>query len=138
MRTLFNDQEQRTLHAALDRLIPADDYPGAWEAGCGDYIERQLSGQLSHLADLYHAGLQGIETEARAEYARGFEDLSAEQQDALLARVELGDVRADWPTPPAKFFAAFVNHAAEGYYADPAQGGNRDRVSWRMVGFNGR
>ena len=28
-----------------------------------------------------------------------------------------------------------VNHAAEGYYADPGQGGNRNRVSWRMIGF---
>jgi hypothetical protein len=138
MPDLFDPTQQRTLQAALDRLIPKDDYPGAWEAGCGDYICGQLNGQLAHLAPTYQAGLDGLEAEAQAEFAQPFADLSADQQDVLLGRVEEGSVRVEWDTPPRVFFSMLVNHTAEGYYADPAQGGNRDRASWRMVGFNGR
>jgi len=138
MPELFDDTQQSTLQAALDRIIPKDDYPGAWEAGCGDYIRGQLNGQLAHLAPTYQAGLDGLEAEARAEFTQSFSDLNPDQQITLLGRVEEGRVRVEWATPPRPFFSMLVNHTAEGYYADPAQGGNRDRTSWRMVGFNGR
>jgi hypothetical protein len=138
MTQLFSPDQERTLHAALDRAIPPDAFPGAWDAGAGDYLNRLLEGQIAHLAPVYRQGLDALDAEAREEFAQGFADLSAEQQDALLARVEVGEVRADWPTPPRAFFTNLVCHAAEGYYADPGNGGNRERVSWRMVGFNGK
>jgi hypothetical protein len=31
-----------------------------------------------------------------------------------------------------------VDLAAEGFYADPANGGNRDAASWRMIGYDPR
>jgi hypothetical protein len=31
-----------------------------------------------------------------------------------------------------------VELAHEGYYADPGNGGNRDAVSWRMIGYDPR
>jgi gluconate 2-dehydrogenase gamma chain len=136
--TLFDDLQQQTLRAALDRIIPEDDFPGAWDAGCADYIAGQLTGQLAHLLPIYHAGLDGLEAEARAAFAAGFAGLTSERQDALLERIEAGDARANWETDAKAFFSMLVGHAAEGYYADPAQAGNRDRASWRMVGFNGR
>lgn len=34
----FNESQQRTLPAAVNRIIPADDYPSAWQAGVGDYL----------------------------------------------------------------------------------------------------
>ncbi len=122
----------------MNRVIPEDEHPGAWDAGCGDYLFRQLNGQLAHLHATYRAGLDGLDAEARAEFAQGFADLATDQQDGVLGRVETGSVSAAWTTPPQGFFTTLVNHTAEGYYADPGQGGNRDRVSWQMVGFNGR
>jgi hypothetical protein len=138
MSTLFNDVQQETLHAALDRLIPADDFPGAWDAGCGDYIAGQLNGQLAHLLPVYQAGLDGLEAEALRQFQRNFSQLLPDQQDALLLRVETGDTHAEWQTAPREFFSALLNHTAEGYYADPGQGGNRERISWQMIGFNGK
>jgi len=138
MTELFNDLQLTTLRATLDRLIPADDFPGAWEVGCGEYVSRQLSGQLAHLLPDYRVGLDGLNAEAIAEFGGKFSELNTDQQDALLQRVESGQVRSEWLTPPAAFFSMLVNHAAEGYYADPGQGGNRDRISWKMMGFNGR
>jgi hypothetical protein len=139
MPTILDEVRLSTLRAAMDRLIPADEFPGAWDAGCGDYLLAQLDGQLAHLLPVYRQGLDGLDGEARLCYGRRFANLPSDQQDALLAKVEIGQVAATaWETPPAAFFAGLVNHTAEGYYADPAQGGNRERVSWRMVGFNGR
>lgn len=37
-------QEQAVLRAAVDRILPADDYPGAWDAGALEYLGRQLDG----------------------------------------------------------------------------------------------
>ena len=44
-------------------------------------------------------------------------------------------------TPPpeisaAAFFARMTDLAHEGFYADPANGGNRDRLSWKMIGYD--
>jgi gluconate 2-dehydrogenase gamma chain len=37
----------------------------------------------------------------------------------------------------ADFFSALVLHCRQGFFGDPVYGGNRDHVSWRMVGFDG-
>ena len=47
--TLFSERQAATLRAMVDRLIPPDDFPGGWEAGVGDYLARQLSGDLRPL-----------------------------------------------------------------------------------------
>jgi hypothetical protein len=64
----------------------------------------------------------------------GFPELDVAAQDTLLARVEAGDVSAEL----ARCFALLVAHTMEGYYSDPGNGGNRDAVSWRMIGFEVR
>jgi gluconate 2-dehydrogenase gamma chain len=33
------------------------------------------------------------------------------------------------------FFRLVRNHTLEGYYGSPRHGGNRDAVSWRMLGM---
>jgi hypothetical protein len=134
----FDEARRRTLRAALDRIIPADDYPGAWDAGVGDYIARQLDGDLESLRNVYRDGLFALESEALATVEMSFVDAGAEEQDELLRRIERGDVTTSWPVEPARFFAMLVNHAAEGYYSDPGNGGNRDALSWQMVGFDTR
>ena len=44
-------QQQQTLRAAVDRIIPPDDYPGAWQSGVGDYLARQFEGDLRPVLD---------------------------------------------------------------------------------------
>ena len=127
-----------TLRAAVDRLIPPDDFPGGWEAGVGDYLHRQIAGDLRDVVDLYRTGLDALDAEARASAGAGFADLDPAARDALLARVEAGDVTNNWPADPARFFRLLVEHAMEGYYSDPGNGGNRDGVAWRMIGFEVR
>jgi hypothetical protein len=42
MPAFFSDDEYRVIEAACARLIPADDDPGALEAGVADYVDRFL------------------------------------------------------------------------------------------------
>src|SRR5579872_5278706 len=42
MATFFSDAEFRVIEAACARLIPADEDPGALEAGCADYVDAFL------------------------------------------------------------------------------------------------
>jgi hypothetical protein len=132
---MLTEPQRATLRALVDRLIPADDFPGGWDAGVGDYLDRQFAGDLIDVVDLYRGGLDALDVEARTAADVSFAALAPEAQDELLRRVEAGEVAADWSVDPAEFFRAATEHAAEGYYGDPGNGGNRGEVSWRMIGF---
>ena len=133
---MFTESQQSTLRAVLDRLIPADDYPGAWDAGVGDYIARQVQGDSRHLLTSYRLGLNAVDAEAVTAYGRHFAELYPAQQDALLTNLERGVTGTSWLTPAAGFMSTLIQHTAEGYYADPAQGGNRVARSWAMMAFD--
>ena len=45
---------------------------------------------------------------------------------------------SSWPVDPAEFFRNVIEHVMEGYYSDPGNGGNRDSIAWRMIGFEAR
>jgi len=124
-----------TLRAVVDCLIPADDFPGAYDAGVCDYLERLLQTDLAEQAGFFRAGLDAIEAEAFASFDTSFAKLSPSEQKATLAAIETGAVKTSWPIPPARFFEMLVNTTAEGYYSEPQQGGNRGAVSWLMTGF---
>jgi hypothetical protein len=131
----FTPQELAILRAAVERILPSDDFPGAWEAGAAAYLGRQLEGDLAAMRPMVEAGLAALDTEARTRSGWGFAALSPEGQDALLRDVETGAVRGQWEVSPEHFFSLLVRTTAEGFYSDPAQGGNRGGVSWAMTGF---
>ena len=117
----------------LDRIIPEDDFPSATGAGVHHYLQRQLDGDLHHLLPLFREGLAAIDAEAVARHGSPFEKLDAGQQDALLKQIESGrDV------PARRLFLRLIDLAHEGYYADPGNGGNRDAISWKMIGYDSR
>jgi gluconate 2-dehydrogenase gamma chain len=35
------------------------------------------------------------------------------------------------------FFPLLALHTRQGFYADPIYGGNKDRVGWKLIGFQG-
>ena len=124
-----------TLRAVVDCLIPPDDFPGAYDAGVCDYLERLFQTDLAAQAESFFAGIDGIEAEAQQRFNKPFTNLTPDQKLATLAAIESADVKTPWPMSPSLFFEMLVNTTAEGYYSDPQQGGNRDRVSWLMTGF---
>jgi len=116
-----------TLRAVLDRIIPADEFPGALAAGTDGYVLNQLAGAWASEAPLIVTGLLGLNATATRQAGTEFAVLAPAQQDALLTAL---DASGD------PFFVRLVDLAHEGFYADPANGGNRDGVSWRMLGYD--
>jgi hypothetical protein len=135
--TTFSMTERQlgTLRAAADRIIPPDETCGAAEAGAAEFILRLLSSDLSGEWETYLEGLDGIDREADARLGRAFTALTAEEQDTILKGIEADCVKAAWTISPRKFFQMLVEHVLEGFYADPGNGGNRDAVSWKMIGY---
>lgn len=124
-----------TLRAVVDCVVPPDDFPGAYEAGVCDYLERLLQMDLAEHAEFFETGIDHIDAEAQARFNQQFAELSDEGQVFVLAAIEAGAVTTSWSIDPVRFFEMLVNTTAEGYYSDPQQGGNRDRISWLMTGF---
>ncbi len=127
-----------TLRALMNRIIPADNFPDAWKAGVGDYLTRQFAHDLSPQLETYRAGLEALEAEARAFTGKSFSELETAAEDEILSCLETGQVALSWQVDPAKFFHMVIEHVMEGYYSDPENGGNRDAIAWRMIGFEGR
>jgi hypothetical protein len=133
--SVFTAAEFTTLAAVVDRIVPADDFPAGTEAGVLDYLERQFKRELAEQAARYRLGLNAVDAEAHAVYGQPFASLQPARQDDLLRSIEAGDVRTPWAIDAAVFAADLVGHVIEGYYSDPDNGGNRDGISWRMIGF---
>jgi gluconate 2-dehydrogenase gamma chain len=134
-RTL-TEEEARTVAAACDQIVPPDQDPGAADAGAVAFVDRQLATRRKKDLPLWRAGLRGLDATARRAHGQAFADLPFEAQTALLREVEKGaGAASDWGgVDPAEFFAELSSFAMMGFYGDPRHGGNKDRVSWRMLG----
>jgi gluconate 2-dehydrogenase gamma chain len=132
----LTEAEARTLAAACDQIVPPDDVPGAAEAGAVVFIDRQLATREKDQTGFWQKGLAGLEATARRRHRAAFADVSFEEQTALLRDVEAGEVEAaNWTgVEPRVFFDRLVSYTMMGFYGDPRHGGNRGRVSWRMLG----
>jgi hypothetical protein len=123
------------LCAALDRLIPADDFPGALDAGVERSLVRQLTGDAREQAPLIVSGLRALNAEAEVRFGASFAALGSTRQDEVLEMVEAGTVRAAWPVSPVVFFTTLLELTNEGYYADAGESGPVEMISWRMIGY---
>ncbi len=160
--TFFNSDEAAFVEAAVAVFIPEDDLgPGAIEAGVPYYIDRQLSGALGHGArmylqgpysdglpqqgyqlplsprQVYRLGIRAVNQYCLSHYAgKTFDQLSDKQKDDLLRGLEQGDVQiAD--VPGAIFVNLLLTNTIEGFFGDPAYGGNHNMVGWKLLGFPG-
>jgi gluconate 2-dehydrogenase gamma chain len=73
----------------------------------------------------YRNGLMEIDRASVGKSGTNFAALDAQRQTALLESLDGGARR---------FFNTVIAHTMQGYYGDPRHGGNRDAVSWRMLG----
>lgn len=112
--TFFDPHQRLTIEAAMARIIPTDDTPGAREAGCIDFLERTLSGldylfakpdgsgfevleglvaqawrtRLDIMRAKYVDGVRDLDARAEGLGARNFASLDPERQDEVLRAVE--------------------------------------------------
>jgi gluconate 2-dehydrogenase gamma chain len=182
-RLFFDEHQWVTIEAAMSRVIPTDDQPGAKEAGTVAFLDRYLSGigfvyakpdgsgfeqldgkraeawqqRIDILREKYVQGIEELDRRSRAQFDADFARLTAEQQDQILAKMERPEQQTDVeeaqataafaPVEPAMqqtsaeidldFFPLLALHTRQGFYADPIYGGNKDRVGWKLIGFDG-
>jgi gluconate 2-dehydrogenase gamma chain len=125
-RETLSARESRTLAALCDLIVPADEYPGASQAGVVTYIDHQLTRHYRRHRTAYTAGLELADRLCAAQCGAGLADASPGQRNAAASALEHEDRR---------FFEMVRAHTLEGYYGSPRHGGNRDAVSWRMLGL---
>ena len=128
----FRPDEFDRLEAACERVLPADQDPGAGAIGAAHYIDRLLAeddfvGGVKGWREIFRKGLELLENQARPTYRTGFVGLDAAAQDAVLAAC-----------PDRLFLRALVEATLDGVFYDPFYGGNRDEAGWRIVEFSPR
>ena len=106
----------------IEKIFVEIFYGGAIEAGVAHYIDLQLAGPLNRFASLYREGLPAFEP---------LRQLDNSGQLAFLKAVEKGSYGAT----ASRLFNILIDHTMQGFYGSPAHGGNRDEVSWKMLGI---
>ena len=113
------------LRAAVDRVIPADDWPGGWEGGVGAYLAEGGAEQ--------RWALEGLERLVAELERRRFAEAGPAEQDQTLQ-----DISEQQPL--AADLASLVRLCWEGYYATRGSAAERERgTPWpaglSMIGF---
>lgn len=158
----FTPEEGTAVEAIVDRLIPPDPKtPGGKDAGCALFIDRQLAGPYGSSRGLYmrppfmdgtpqqgkqsaltpaaryRQALAALDKYCRSAYVgKSFAELADGQRDKVLTELEKGPIKFEGSSATA-FFEQVLTNTREGFFADPVYGGNRDMVSWKMIGFPG-
>ena len=153
--------EAAFLSAAADTMIPADELsPSGTDCGVVTYIDRQLAGAYGAGAKMYRTGPfrrgkpeQGYQLAltprqyfatgiaaanewARKTYGKDFDRLAPADRASALSAMEHGTAQFENFSAHA-FFVRLHAMVMEGFFADPMYGGNRNKVSWEMLGFPG-
>lgn len=149
------------MSAMADTIIPADELsPFGTDCGVVTYVDRALAGAYGAGAKMYRsgpfrrgkpeqgyqlaltprqyftAGIAAANEWSRKTYGKEFDRLSPADRAAALKVME--DGTAQFEHFSAKAFADRVlSIVMEGFFADPMYGGNRNKVSWQMLGFPG-
>jgi gluconate 2-dehydrogenase gamma chain len=147
----------------IDRFLSGIGYVYASPDGSGflDMDGKDAEAWRERVADRaqrYREGIAELEALARERHGAGFAALAEDEQDAVLellsgrpkphpVRAREEDDRSGGGGPPPTnqpvndeglpFFDLLVFHTRQGFYADPAYGGNADHAGWRAIGYPG-
>lgn len=158
---VLTPEEIAFFSATADTMIPADELsPSGSDCGVPVFIDRQLASawgagarmyrsgpfqlgvpeQGYQLAltprDFFSVGVEATNTWTRKTYGKDFDRLTVAQRTEALKAMEEG--RAVFDRFDAKdFFQRLLTITMEGFFSDPIYGGNRNKASWRMLGFPG-
>ncbi len=135
---VLNPSEVKLLDAIADQIIPPDDFAGGKEAGVTSYIDQQLAGFFSDQLEMYKVCLPALNSSCSKAYGKDFIALPFEKQFEFLKDTQEGKYNNDnWGGHKASdFFNTVRRHCLQGYYGSPRHGGNKDYVSYRLIGLD--
>ena len=111
-------------------------YETVWVAA--DQIERYGYQSILSPREVYRLGVIAVDAYSRSKFGMPYIELEEAQQDSVIEDMVNGDATAGFESISAtSFFAVLRRHTAEGMFSDPAYGGNRDMVGWKLIGYPG-
>lgn len=127
--TYFDRQTAAEIEAIAAQIIPADETPGAREAGVIYFIDHALGTFDKDSQEPYKSGLADLQAKRAAMFpgSTSIAALKPEQQLALVKSID--------GTP---FFETVRTHTIIGFLNSPDQGGNRDYIGWKLLGMDQR
>lgn len=138
-RNFFTPEEARCLIALCEQIIPRDDYGGgATEAGVIDYIDKQLVAVFDYDQAIYQMGISAIQSSSLQINNKRFEELDFDTQTEFLIACEAGNLPEEhWQgLDQSRFFQLLIRHTMQGFYGPPRHGGNKNYMSYRMMGLD--
>jgi len=134
----FTDEEASLVEAITEQIVPTDEWPGAKEAGVLNFIDKQLAGTYRRFQNVYRRNLAALSEFCRVTYGKKFEALEPDFQLRLLENMESGQLNwMGWDSKSARdFFGLIRDHCMQGFYGSPRHGGNKDYISYRMLGID--
>ena len=114
--------EARDYAAAIARLIPTTDTPGAGDTGVIWFWDNVLGDYYAHLLE----PVRGLRERLLAATDGRFADLNGDAQDAALRSIEDDGRFEIW-----RVLTIF------GFFAMEKHGGNKGHASWELVGYEG-
>jgi gluconate 2-dehydrogenase gamma chain len=125
----FTAQQAADYEAFASQIIPTDETPGAKEANVVRFVDFALSEIEPQKKQEFANALKALNEQAKktAPQAASFAALtSAQQTEAMRAIENSGD------------FGTLKVYALIGFFGDPADGGNKDEVGWKLIGFENK
>jgi gluconate 2-dehydrogenase gamma chain len=119
----LKENEVKFLEALVDQIVPADDTPGALQAGVVFYIDKQLAGPLKRFREAYATGIPAFRTACEAKTGSDFLALTSNERAGFLRGHS------------SPFFNLVVDHTMQGFYGSASHGGNLNDASWKMLGI---
>ena len=125
----FSEEDASDVDAIAELIIPADESPGAKDAGVVYFIDRALTTFDHDKQEEYRTGLRDLRTRmtAMSPSVRNFSGLPKDLQIKLLSEVE-----------HSSFFSMVRTHTVMGFFGNESYGGNRHQIGWKLIGFENK
>ena len=132
---ILSDDEASCLIALCEQIIPADEDPGATDAGVINFIDKQVSLRFPEEKELIKKGVDALQASCQALYKKKFEELDFNTQTTVATSMEKNELPGEhWnEIRQSEFFNKIIQRTMQGFYGMPRHGGNKDYVSYRML-----
>lgn len=124
----FTAAQAAEVEAVASLIIPTTDTPGAREAGVVYFIDR---------------GLHTFATDQQKDFGAALETLAAKRKELFPASTDFASLTQAQQTEVLKAiektnaFGVLHFSTVAGFLSNPEDGGNKDEVGWKLIGFDG-
>ena len=128
---VLTEAEAAAIDAVTAEIWPTTETPGAREAGVVRFIDQALATFAAADLPLVRQGVVELDREAhkRDPHVTAY---------ARLDQVRQADILRALDDAKSVFFETIRVATIQGLCANPAYGGNRDKIGWKLIGFEDR